>query len=99
MVGVCKCVCPPGYAGVKCEEDETAALENPRCRTTLTETTGVIQSPNYPSNYDNNEKCAWLIQVSVIQHPLCYYCNISVDETKGASKFTVACKPGMGRLC
>jgi cubilin len=27
----------------------------------LTDPTGVISSPNYPSDYDHNDACAWII--------------------------------------
>ncbi|XP_070536661.1 cubilin-like [Ptychodera flava] len=32
------------------------------CGGYLTDETGVISSPNYPGNYDHNDRCAWLIE-------------------------------------
>lgn len=34
------------------------------CNATYTESTGVIQSPNYPGSYDRNLSCYYVIQAS-----------------------------------
>ncbi|XP_022099401.1 blastula protease 10-like [Acanthaster planci] len=60
IAGTCKCTCPPGFDGALCEVDNSASIS--KCRYELTEASGTIKSPNYPSNYDNGLKCAWYIK-------------------------------------
>ncbi|CAL1548381.1 unnamed protein product [Lymnaea stagnalis] len=55
--GSYECVCFPGY--------ETGPYENcvkASCNKTLSNTTGVIKSPNYPVKYFDNTACSWTIQ-------------------------------------
>jgi len=35
------------------------------CNTTLTEFSGVIESPNYPDTYESESSCEWLAQTTV----------------------------------
>jgi len=57
----CNCVCPPGYSGDLCQ-DGNGPTTTPPCIQSLTATQGEITSPNYPSNYDNDQECMYLIE-------------------------------------
>ena len=61
----CTCVCPAGFSGDLCQ-DAGGPTEAPSCVQTLTASEGEITSPNYPSNYDNDQSCLYLIEVRVI---------------------------------
>ncbi|XP_060077267.1 blastula protease 10-like [Ylistrum balloti] len=54
----CICVCPAGLTGPACDTPQVAK----GCGGRLTGTHGVIQSSNYPQNYNLNTKCSWLIE-------------------------------------
>ena len=76
----CDCVCPPGFSGDLCQDD-SGPTEAPGCVQTLTESEGEITSPNYPSNYDNDQDCLYLIEVSIIITVLDFnYLNIILTK-------------------
>ncbi|XP_072023928.1 blastula protease 10-like isoform X2 [Amphiura filiformis] len=56
----CTCICPPGYSGTTCEVVD----EDKGCIKEVTDITGVLESPNYPSSYGNGDKCLWYIKGS-----------------------------------
>ena len=33
------------------------------CQATLTDDSGIVKSPKFPQNYDNNIDCTWLIEL------------------------------------
>ncbi|XP_052245586.1 multiple epidermal growth factor-like domains protein 10 [Dreissena polymorpha] len=47
--------CKDGWTGIAC---------NDKCGGVLTDPFGVITSPNYPSNYNSNVQCTWVINAS-----------------------------------
>ncbi|XP_052248294.1 multiple epidermal growth factor-like domains protein 10 isoform X5 [Dreissena polymorpha] len=47
--------CKDGWTGIACNE---------KCGGVLTDPFGVITSPNYPSNYNRNVQCTWVINAS-----------------------------------
>ncbi|XP_060085928.1 fibropellin-1-like [Ylistrum balloti] len=57
----CACVCPEHLGGISCDELTGSAT----CSRTINlgqSGTDVIESPNYPANYNTNEKCVYLIK-------------------------------------
>ncbi|XP_021370510.1 blastula protease 10-like [Mizuhopecten yessoensis] len=54
----CTCVCPEGLTGPVCD---TPHIQQ-GCGGKLTSTHGVIQSSNYPGNYNPDTECSWLIE-------------------------------------
>ncbi|XP_052259361.1 deleted in malignant brain tumors 1 protein-like isoform X2 [Dreissena polymorpha] len=46
-------VCKDGWTGKACSE---------KCGGVLTDPIGVITSPNFPNDYNNNERCTWIIK-------------------------------------
>lgn len=56
----------------------------PMCGGQLRGPTGVITSPNYPVQYDNNANCTWVItatdtsKVKVIQHSIWAKCSVNL---------------------
>ncbi|XP_041483848.1 CUB and sushi domain-containing protein 2-like [Lytechinus variegatus] len=57
------CYCPLGFEGQNCELQQSG-VTTPLCGQNFYNRTGVITSPNYPNNYDNNNNCTYLIRVS-----------------------------------
>ncbi|XP_019646180.1 PREDICTED: enteropeptidase-like, partial [Branchiostoma belcheri] len=59
------CLCTSQYEGRCCDVDKPLGVgvgRSTRCGGTLsTPSGGPVTSPNYPSNYGNNENCQWLI--------------------------------------
>lgn len=49
------------------------------CGTTLTGNTGVLTSPNYPSNYPNNQDCDWIISAPEGQQIMLNFTDFSLE--------------------
>ncbi|XP_053408750.1 cubilin-like isoform X2 [Mercenaria mercenaria] len=77
-----------------------------QCGGMLTDPTGIITSPNYPSDYDHNDACAWMItapegtqivleftDIDIETHPNCNYDYLEVFNGPYASS------PSIGRFC
>ncbi|KAF6039560.1 hypothetical protein EB796_002123 [Bugula neritina] len=74
--GSCRCVCPEGLAGSRCERVDS------RCGGEITLSPSepkTITTPNYPENYDH-EKCIWLINA-----PPGYLVQVTFDDLQVAS--------------
>ncbi|KAH9496286.1 hypothetical protein Btru_018010 [Bulinus truncatus] len=61
------CINTPGSYVCQCseyyEKNANGTCVYTGCVKTLTQTSGVIKSPNYPSSYDSNSNCLWSIIV------------------------------------
>ncbi|KAI8487064.1 Meprin A subunit beta-like, partial [Branchiostoma belcheri] len=54
----CTCACPVGLTGETCGSVDTSS----GCGGVLQGDSGTFSSPNFPSNYDDNKQCDWLIK-------------------------------------
>ncbi|XP_066264750.1 blastula protease 10-like [Branchiostoma lanceolatum] len=54
----CTCACPVGLTGDTCGSVDTSS----GCGGVLQGDSGTFTSPNFPSNYDDNTQCDWLIK-------------------------------------
>ncbi|XP_035662897.1 protein SpAN-like isoform X1 [Branchiostoma floridae] len=54
----CTCACPVGLTGDTCGSVDTSS----GCGGVLQGDRGTFTSPNFPSNYDDNTQCDWLIK-------------------------------------
>nr|XP_054771358.1 fibropellin-3 isoform X2 [Lytechinus pictus] len=52
------CECPMGYDGQNC-----GRFTGANCGYNIFESTGVIESPNYPANYNNRADCLYLVRI------------------------------------
>ncbi|XP_071496396.1 blastula protease 10-like [Diadema antillarum] len=86
----CQCVCPPGFSGDLCENDD-GPTEPEGCVYRLTDPQADITSPNYPGHYGNHESCIWLIEgapgatitltfddINIESHSTCGYDSVEV---------------------
>ncbi|KAH9496283.1 Dorsal-ventral patterning tolloid-like protein 1 [Bulinus truncatus] len=95
--GSYRCQCVEGY-----ELNAMGTFCTYNCVKNFTQNSGVIKSPNYPSNYDPYNNCRWLITVaedsivtlnfSVLKTE-CYYDYVTVYDGSNASS------PLLGRFC
>ncbi|XP_033726981.1 MAM and LDL-receptor class A domain-containing protein 1-like [Pecten maximus] len=69
----CNCLCPDGLKGDLCEQVDTDSV----CGGIIDVSGGpsTIQSPNYPSNYDVNTACTWLIKAGPND-----YIKVDIDD-------------------
>ncbi|XP_071477907.1 blastula protease 10-like [Diadema antillarum] len=105
----CDCVCPPGFSGDLCENGD-GPTEPEGCVYRLTDPEGEIMSPNYPNNYDINQKCLYLIEgapgatitltfvdMDIESHSTCDYDSVEVrtgDISSPGPKFCGTTLPG-----
>lgn len=60
-----RCVCPSGFSGAWCDEVKPGVNANCGGLVELggtSSSSSVIHSPNYPSQYDFDQQCSWLIR-------------------------------------
>ena len=55
-------------------------IKVPPCLTAVQSSSGVLYSPNYPMNYDNNLRCDWLISVGASEKILLEFIDVNTEE-------------------
>lgn len=49
------------------------------CKFTVTGSSGIIKSPNYPNNYPTNKVCTWTIKVGATEEIELEFLNVDVE--------------------
>lgn len=78
----CTCVCPIGLTGPYCDTPIIAQ----GCGGKLTASSGVIQSSNFPANYNPDTECSWLIEA-----PADSRVDLKIEEFHIEEDFEDAC--------
>ena len=50
------------------------------CGGLLSQQTGVVNSPNYPNNYSNNQRCDWVVQVEPMSVIMVDFMNVDIEN-------------------